>query len=199
MKKCILFFSLIILMGCMPNQKPRSQKEINDSTMLADSFAMVKAFNDSIEHVKQVSDSVADANKTDWNFSEDKDEMTGSITKFAMNASSELLFFDSPYDGGSTLTMTVRKRRGNTDVMLQISSGQFLTNDQICRLKFDDGKPITVSISEPSDYSSDVVFLGSAGLIISKLKKAEKLLVEISFYDEGSRQVHYNVKGFKWD
>lgn len=88
-------------------------------------------------------------------------------------------------------------------VMFQISKGQIVTGNQVeggsTRVRFDDEKPFTVSVTYPSDYSSDLIFLGSSKKLISKLKTAKKFLIEVEFYNEGIQQIEFDVEGLEWE
>lgn len=46
---------------------------------------------------------------------------------------------------------------------------------------------------------ADVVFLGSEAKLVSKLKKAEKMIIEAEFFDSGLHQITFTTKGFKWE
>lgn len=202
MRNVILFILMIVVIASCDQANSEQQLQArNDSIRIADSLNNVelKIINDSLLILKKVADSIARANASDWDYGQTKDEMTGSINKWASNTSAELLHFAFPYEGGSSLTLTIRNRNGSNDVLLRVSEGQFLTYEQICRLKFDDGKPMTVGIIEAADNSSDVIFLGSARTIMNKLKTSSTLLVEVPFHQEGRRQVHFNVKNLKWN
>jgi hypothetical protein len=135
-----------------------------------------------------------------WNYSEDKDEMTGKKTYFAMCYSENKVFFEFPYDGGSSFTLGVRKSPSGTDVYLSVSKGQFLTSydGSSMRVKFDDEPPVTYTYNGTSDGSSDVIFIGSKSRFISKLRKAKRVSLEPEFYQAGKQIVKFNVEGLKW-
>lgn len=64
------------------------------------------------------------------------------------------------------------------------------------RLKFDNEDPITVSFVGTADSSMDTIFLNSTSKVISKLKTAETLIIEVPFFMEGTRRITFNVSGY---
>ena len=88
------------------------------------------------------------------------------------------------------------------NVYLTLSKGQLIAasaiNDGSIRMRFDDNKPETYSVSGAADYSSNTVFINSVDKIISKLKKAKKLIIEAEVYDNGTQQMEFAVSGFSW-
>ena len=135
-----------------------------------------------------------------WEYSEEPDEMGDNPMKFASVEANEKLDFAFPYQGGSTVNLFLRNKRGKVDVILQISKGQFLggINGGAMLVKFDDQKPIKYTYSEPADGSTTSAFIdGSAGFV-SKLKKAKRVIIETQFYQEGPRSMSFMVGGLKW-
>ncbi|GAB3012820.1 SHOCT domain-containing protein [Spirosoma pulveris] len=136
-----------------------------------------------------------------WSYYSDTDKM-GSKYHIASIDAKEPLEFDFPYNGGSIASFTVRKKKGETDIYLKVSKGQFISNsaeDGSARIRFDDGKPVTYSTSGAADYSSDIIFFNATSSLISKLKKSKKMVIEVEFYSEGTRQIEFNTAGFKWN
>jgi hypothetical protein len=136
-----------------------------------------------------------------WLYSNEEDKMTSRKMYYAQLTANNELVFDFPYDGGSVATLTIRKKRGEVDVMLKISKGQFIHDYEggSIKVRFGNTKPGIYAISKPSDYSSDLVFIDNASRFISNLKKYKKLLIEAEFYNEGIRQMEFDIEGFKWD
>lgn len=137
-----------------------------------------------------------------WSYRDQEDKM-GSPMKFASLDSKDILEFGFPYDGGSTSRLTLRKTPSGTDIMYFISKGQIVSVNPVnggnVRVRFDDEKPMTVSAEGSSDYSNDVIFLGSTNKIIQKLKNSKRMVIEVEFYNEGKRQVEFDVSGLTWD
>ena len=64
------------------------------------------------------------------------------------------------------------------------------------RLKFDNEEPFSVSFVGTADSSMDTIFLNSTSKVISKLKTAETLIIEVPFFMEGTRRITFNVSGY---
>lgn len=137
--------------------------------------------------------------KHSWEYFDEQDKMTSEIKYYATIEANDLLYFDSPYDGGSTASFIVRHKDGYGNAFLKISKGQFIIHtDTKFRIRFDDEKPNRYSVSNPSDGSSDVVFFRYYQLI-DKIKKHKKMIVEAEFYREGMRPIEFNIEGLKWE
>lgn len=163
-------------------------------------------YKDSINKVeneaKRISDSLVLADKSSWIYSNETDELTNKQTYFAAVDANELLQFQPPYDGGTTVTLTIRNRRGKDEVILGISKGQFLSNigsNRDIKVKFDDSKVLKFGYRDPADYSSTYIFIDNANSFISKLKKSKNLIIECTFYNEGAQIVHFDVNKFSWN
>jgi hypothetical protein len=146
------------------------------------------------------------ANKTvsNWKYSNEEDKMTGDTAFFAVANSPTLAHFKFPYneEGGSKFSLTIRKNGSGSDVALQVSKGYFLTNimdDTKIRIRFDNEKPESYTCGAPADHSNETIFIYPEKKFINKLKKAKKIFIEATFYDEGTIPVEFNVDSFKWN
>lgn len=134
---------------------------------------------------------------TGWDYITAFDQVRGAAIYKASLYSENSAYFDAPYQGGSTLTMTVRKHpEYGDDVIFKISKGQFVCGVEACSgtINFGSG-PQTIALSQPTDNSSDTLFLSSADTVIDQLKKAKRVIVELPFYQEGNRQFTFETKG----
>lgn len=137
-----------------------------------------------------------------WVYSQDESAMDGRKRYFASCRSTNEIEFDFPYNGGSTFTLTLRNMGRGNEVILEVSKGQFMSSiasSETLRAKFDEDSPLTFSYNSADDGSTDIIFLNNAAKFISKLKKADKLMLEATFYNEGNRIIYFDVAGLKWD
>lgn len=133
-----------------------------------------------------------------WDYKETVDKMDNTKTFFAINTSPTILNFQSPYNGGSSFMLVVRSTGKEKDVYIKVSQGQFISNlmdDRIVRVKFDEEKPFSISYATPTDGSSDFIFLRSESKLLEKLKTSKKMLLECEFFQEGRKQIDFNVEG----
>ena len=111
-----------------------------------------------------------------------------------------LLQFNFPYAGGSTATLTIRKRDSGTTLYLYVSRGQFNRSFQggSARIRFDEKPPGTYLFSAAENGSANIIFFDSAEKLIDRMKKSKKMTVEIEFYAQGKRQIDFQTANLTW-
>ena len=147
--------------------------------------------------------SSTDKTVSQWQYTQEKDEMRGATTYRATNESINEARFGFPY-GTSGASIVLRKdpKYGN-DIMFIIQSGQFTCFDGCSiSVKFDDQKLERYSMVGTDDGSSDVLFInGNKNLkrFIDKLRQSKKVIIEASFFDHGREQFTFDTQGLKWE
>ena len=140
-----------------------------------------------------------------WRYDEEQDEMTDAMAYWAGLTSDNTEYFDFPYDGGSQLNLWVRKHpKYGTDVIIKITKGQLLCNEyngtNHVTVRFDDSPAKKYNTVEPTDISSDQLFLLGAKDFISRAKKAKTIKIEIPVFEEGDRVFKFTVdEPLKWE
>ena len=140
-------------------------------------------------------------NKT-WQYFDQEDKMTSKKTYYALVEANELLEFDFPYNGGSTVTLTIRNKNGENNAYLSVTKGQMLTRSYETtsyRVRFDNQPLQYYPFVAPSDNSSDLAFINNTTKFIKNLKKSKKVIVELEFYQEGLRAIEFDVSNLKWN
>ena len=145
--------------------------------------------------------------KFNWEYSEDINQMTSKKDFFAKTYSTNLLNFQPPYDGSQNAMLFLRYKGVENDVTLSIEKGQFYVyggsledgNSGTIKIRFDDGKAKEYEYSTPSDGGTDMIFIHPAKAIINKMKKSKIMFIQVSFYNEGSQILNFNVDSLKWD
>ncbi len=127
--------------------------------------------------------------------------MTSQTTYFATISATDLLELKSPYDGGVTAELIIRYRRGQSDVILSLSKGQFIAGveGESIKVRFDSTRATEFFCTGSSDYDSRVLFISSYSRFIAKLKKAKKVLIEAELYDNGLQLMEFDTGEFKWE
>lgn len=137
-----------------------------------------------------------------WQYSESKDEMRGTTTRFAEVTSDNETQFDFPYHGGSTLTLQVRRRpEDGLNILASISKGQFLCNsftNTTVAVKFDDGPIQRYRCTDTSSHDSDVIFISPPAKFLAALRKSKKVTIEPEFFQAGRRQFSFTTAGLEW-
>ena len=135
-----------------------------------------------------------------WQYSQDQDEMTNKIERYASLGAYNVLNFDYPYKDGGYSTLGIKNTGRGNQVYLKIAKGQFMSSyNNSVRLKFDESPAITMDYSGTADGDPTVIFLDNPNFVINKLKKAEELKVEATFYNQGSQIMKFYVKNFIWE
>ena len=141
---------------------------------------------------------VADAGK--WVYENRVDEDGRTVHKASTRAPLRLEF-GFPYTGGSTVTLTIRKRVGSdTHVYIQISNGQFNRSFQggKARIRFDGGPPKLYSFSAAENGSANVIFFDQTQALIQKIKATQTLSVDVEFAGQDTRQIYFRTAGLRW-
>ena len=155
---------------------------------------------DNLSAVANSSEAAPTTPASDWSVSTEQDEMRGKSIHYASVDSENEAYFDFPYNGGSKLTMTVRRHpKYGDDVVFQISKGQFVCRIDSCSGTINYGRGAErISLTEPADYDSETLFAASGANVIQKLKSADKVIVELPFFQEGNHQFTFKTHGLKW-
>ena len=137
-----------------------------------------------------------------WAYSEEIDEMTDKKTYYAQIESENEENFEFPYHGGSHLILNLRNSpQYGKNIYIRITKGQFISgiNGQNIKVRFDSDNAFNVLCNEPSDYSSDVLFLTGYNKIINRLKTAKTMKISVEFFNEGTRTFTFDVENLKWE
>ena len=135
---------------------------------------------------------------SEWSYSTSTDDMTSKKVKTAKVISGNEHYFSFPYTGAQSAVLILRKhpRYGN-DVMLTIQRGQFLCgpyrNNKIL-VRFDDDKPKRFTCSDPADNDSSIIFINGYNKFVSYAKKAERIRIEATIYQEGAPVWEFKTK-----
>jgi len=135
-----------------------------------------------------------------WSYEEKTDKMTSKTNYYAAIDAIDKLDFPFPYDGGQTATLTIRNAGSGNEAVLSISKGQFTNvTDGGVQIKFDSAPPVKFTASEPSDGSSDVIFINGTNKLIKKIKASSKIIIQAEFYEAGTKTMEFNVSNLKWE
>lgn len=133
-----------------------------------------------------------------WTLSVNNDEMRNTVSKTLILESVNSADFKFPYNGGSKLSLIVKGT--NTDhpiVAFFIEKGQYDCDLYTCRgaIKFGSSDVEKVTFATmPTDGL--LRFNGSNEAFVSNMRTIDKLIVELPFYQEGTKQFIFNLKGF---
>jgi hypothetical protein len=136
-----------------------------------------------------------------WLYSDEIDKMTNKHTITASVKSNNTLNFDFPYSGGSESHLWVRRWKGDLDIFVTVRPSQivFKYDTKYVNIKIDDLPSKRFSINEASDYSSDIFFISNASSFLKKLKDSKKVLIEVTFHEQGIHVLEFDTEKLKFD
>ncbi|MDR2224081.1 MAG: hypothetical protein LBE34_15300 [Flavobacteriaceae bacterium] len=143
-----------------------------------------------------------DEPKSKWSYGQEDDKMEGTTNYFATLESTNKPKFKFPYNGGATLSLTVRNMEGKNDVYLYLDKGQIpisIYNSESIKFKFDDGKAINYSYSSATGAMNSYAFFSKNKELITKIKAAKKIMIEVPVFDEGKVVFEFDAEGLVWD
>jgi len=201
------FFFLIGVINSGSNQKPGAASSATDATAAADAASNATAEADNAMNAAMAAaDAAANAVEKptaqgSWDYNTQRDEARGADIKFASVTSENEVYLSAPYGGGTRARMTIRQHpQYGLDIYFTVSPAQLLCNsyDGCTALINIDGKAHRVSLTEPADHDSEVVFVSNASSLLSKLKGSKKVIVELTVYQNGNPQWTFKTDGLEW-
>lgn len=143
----------------------------------------------------------ASAPDSPWHYSESKDEMRGTVSRFASVESENEVDLGFPYGTVHGHVLVRHRPQDGLNIMFQVDQGQILCNslsDGMISVKFDKGPVQKFRCSEASDGSSETAFIDSASAFLRKLRGSSRLIVEAEFFQKGRQQFVFDIRGLQW-
>lgn len=137
-----------------------------------------------------------------WKYANSVDEMSEKQNLFAYCVSNNKVYFDFPYNGGSKMTIIVRKMGdSNSEVLIMMDKGQFNYSSKgtPILIKFDDGKIESFNCSNSMNGKLNILFINYPELFIKELKKSSKCKIQGSFYKQDEKVFYFDTKGIAWN
>jgi hypothetical protein len=163
--------------------------------------ASVTSPSTALEQPKSV-DQQKSEDTSKWTYSDSKDEMRGTTTRYASVDSENKLEFNFPYNGGATATLGLRQTpKSGLDIYVEVTKGQFLCHSFMnthVSVKFDNGPIQRFSCTDTSDGRSTMIFIRSEGRFLAALRHAKKTVIEAEFYQAGEQQMIFDTAGLNW-
>lgn len=135
----------------------------------------------------------------DWAYARDRDEISGTVIHKARLKSINDTYFQSPY-GESKLNLILRDDPNQgQDLLFTIDDGQFICGVYDCTGRINiDGQTERLELVEPADGSSDILFAKYPDVLIGKIRSSDRVVVELTFFQEGNRHFKFATKGLEW-
>ena len=131
-----------------------------------------------------------------WQFSEEKDDFDGRESQFCIISSNDYI---KAAFGTEKPVLQVRVRNKKETAIIIHADGVVFGHpegDNKVRIKFDDEEPFKVGFDGSADSSGDTIFLRSTPKIMSKLKTAKKLTLELPVFMESGQRASFDIEGY---
>lgn len=139
---------------------------------------------------------------SDWRVTERTDPMTDQTVKTACVTSSNQVHLSPPYGPRSAQLCIRQHPEFGRDVYLSLSgSGQILCRSYsncTIPIRFDNGAVQRFTGNEPSDNSSETIFVANDGRFITAAKAASRIRVQLEFYQNGNQTFDFPARGLEW-
>lgn len=118
----------------------------------------------------------------------------------AFTVSPDVLNFKFPYEGGSTATLTLRRRSGETHVYIEVSKGQFNRSFQsgTARVRFDNQPAVSYPLVAAANGRANILFFANEQQLIDQLKKARTMVVTVEFAGQDTRDITFGTANLRW-
>ena len=133
-----------------------------------------------------------------YEYTSEKDALSGKIIKNAIVQSDNYINLDFPYSGAQKATIQIRKHpRFGNDVLIFVQKGQITPDYHNKRIgvRFDNNKVINYRVAEAADHSSHVIFIKNYKHFTQRAIKSTKITVELPFYQNGNKVVTFSTTG----
>lgn len=139
---------------------------------------------------------------SNWTYTTVPDAMRDEPVKIACTTSLNEVNLSPPYES-VTADLCIRQRsKDGLNIWVRLNgNGQFIcTSYSACNVsvRFGNDPAERYSALEPSDNSSNQVFLLSAARVLAGVKRASETLVEAEFYEAGTQTMRFNTSGLVW-
>ncbi|WP_208091569.1 zinc ribbon domain-containing protein [Cronobacter sakazakii] len=172
------------------------------SNKSADSIKSNEHVSSNSEESDKVIDSVAQTSqpKKNWQEGSVKDEMTDKIRPYLANTSINGAEFNFPYnvDGGSKVTIVIRKDPKEKVAYVLIEKGFMLCSYQSCSIqtRSESGKIKKWEAVEASPGVHNVLFIRNAESFEKYIKENKKIRIGIEFYEYGVKSFDFDVSDY---
>lgn len=135
-----------------------------------------------------------------WDYFSSLDDMSSGRVHTAIVSSVNTVNLDFPYQGAQHATLKLRTHpRWGKDVIFRIERGQLLCNSYdgcSVLVRFDDGQAVEYTANEPSDNSTEVLFIANYSQFVGNMLKAKVVRISPRIYQNGNPIFRFDVSGF---
>lgn len=134
-----------------------------------------------------------------WTYHQTTDA-AGHVVQKASVRSPTQLDMGYPYGRGAVATLTLRSNEGGTTVYVELSKGHFNRSFQngTARVRFDGQPARQYALLAAANGRANIVFLESDRTFITSLKRANQMMLDVSFAGQVGRQMVFPTAGLRW-
>ncbi|RYF74067.1 MAG: hypothetical protein EOO39_09225 [Cytophagaceae bacterium] len=135
-----------------------------------------------------------------WRYEDKSDNIVGTMYKATLDAGKPIEF-PYPYAGGSTVSLIIRHRGGNTNVYLATTKGMFTRSFQggKAQIRFDNGQPLTYFLTAAANGSGNTVYFDKEQKLVQQIKASKKMTVQLQFTGFPLEALPFNTAGLRWN
>lgn len=146
-----------------------------------------------------------------WRYESKTSPMSDTPERRATLKSENAFAFASPYQGGTSEWLYLRRDADGLDFALGINRGQFVHSDDVA-IRFDKGDVLTFPLGEPADGTSRLAFIHFPGRVkgcaqdcdisrddfLRRLLAARHATIQATYYQEGQKAYEFKTLGLVW-
>lgn len=157
-------------------------------------------FTISLVPVRSISSRLPISPPTGWQYESKSDKLTGTLDKATLPAANSVQF-PYPYAGGSTVSLVLRHRNGQTNAYLSTSKGIFTNSFQGGRsqIRFDGGRPVTYALTAAANGSGNPIFFDADQQLIRQIRASKTMTVRVQCPGLSLDELRFNTAGLRWN
>lgn len=137
-----------------------------------------------------------------WRYSSEIDPLTDGATRLACVTSRNTVSLDFPYGNRSVELCLRDSPQFGRDAFIRLQgSGQFLCDlfdGCTLQVRFDEAPASGFTAVEPSDSSTNILFIQNRSRLENGLKGATRTIIQAEFYQAGVQPIEFPTEGFEW-
>jgi hypothetical protein len=141
---------------------------------------------------------VTDAMKH-WRYFDTTDAMTSEKQYDAFAYSKAPMDYKPAYNTEAYASFFLYYNGSENYFSVRLDKGAFNTKDDSCRVRFDNNKPAYYKVYFRGSEYYYIMGFYKKDTLISLLKKAKKMLIEVDIDKVGKRLLEFDVEGLKWN
>lgn len=139
------------------------------------------------------------AQQAGWQYQQTVESPTGTTYKATLDAINQLQL-PYPYAGGSTVTLTMRSRGGDTHAYLSISKGMFAPSftGGTAQIRFDNAPAVTYTLSAAANGRGNLLFIDDTARLLRQLRTTRTMVVQLNVPGQKLATLQFSATPLRW-